>query len=327
MLRRGGLGAFPTETVYGLGAHALDPAAVRRVFEAKGRPSFDPLIVHLSESAGLDDVAASVPPLARELAARFWPGPLTLVLPKQPRVPPEVTAGLDTVAVRVPAHPVARALLRAAAIPIAAPSANQFSRPSPTLAAHVVDDLGGRIDIVLDAGPTPVGVESTVLDLTTDPPAILRPGGITWEPLCQSVPNVVIAEGSSRPHQPVPSPGMLDVHYAPRTPLWLFEGPPSRAMAALRSAAEERLARGERVAVVVNDDDASAVSALPAILRTLGDSRDSAAVASGLFAALRSRDREAVGVILVGLRQADGLGRAVRDRLRRAAADRIVRAD
>jgi L-threonylcarbamoyladenylate synthase len=172
-LRRGGLVAFPTETVYGLGAHALDSAAVRRLFAAKGRPANDPLIVHVDDIDRMQALVRDVPDAARQLAARFWPGPLTLVLRRSEQVPDDVTAGLNTVAVRVPAHPVARALLIAAGVPVAAPSANLFSRPSPTRASHVMDDLAGRIDFVVDGGATQVGVESTVLDLSGEVPTIL----------------------------------------------------------------------------------------------------------------------------------------------------------
>ncbi len=183
ILRGGGLVAFPTETVYGLGANALDPAAVDRIYAAKGRPSFNPLIVHVADADHVLDVAAAWPDNAERLARAFWPGPLTLVLPKRPEVPSSVTAGLDTVAVRVPSHPVARALLVAAGIPIAAPSANRSSEVSPTTGAHVEKSLGDAVDLILDAGPTLVGIESTVVDLTFDPPAILRPGIITREDL------------------------------------------------------------------------------------------------------------------------------------------------
>src|SRR5689334_3766286 len=182
-LRRGGLVAFPTETVYGLGVHALDRAAVRRLFEAKGRPANDPLIVHVDHIDRMQPLVNDIPAAARALAARFWPGPLTIVLRRSERVPDEVTAGLATVAIRVPAHPVARALLIAAGVPIAAPSANRFSRPSPTRAAHVMDDLAGRIDLVVDGGATQVGVESTVLDLSGDLPTVLRPGAVSIDML------------------------------------------------------------------------------------------------------------------------------------------------
>lgn len=183
VVSRGGLVAFPTETVYGLGADALDAGAVARVFAAKGRPAHDPVIVHVLDAAGAARVAAALPPAALRLAAAFWPGPLTLVVPRGPAVPAIVAAGLDSVAIRAPAHPVARALIAAAGVPIAAPSANPFGRASPTTAAHVVADLGDRVDLVLDGGPCPIGVESTVVDCLQDPPVVLRPGGVPIEAL------------------------------------------------------------------------------------------------------------------------------------------------
>ncbi len=324
VLRGGGLVAFPTETVYGLGAHALDARAVERIFEAKGRPASDPLIVHVADSGDLDQLVRVVPAAARDLARRFWPGPLTLVLPKQSRVPAAVTAGLDTVAVRLPSHPVARALLLAAGVPIAAPSANLFSRPSPTSAAHVLEDLDGRIDVVVDGGSTTVGVESTVLDLTSDPPAVLRPGGITLEALRAAIPAVVLRIATAEASGAQVSPGRLPLHYAPRTPLWLFEGDPSLAIAALHRAAAERAGRGERVAVLVSDEQAARFDGADVIIGTLGAWADQAVAAARLFALLRDLDAASPSVILAIVPPAHGLGLAVADRLRRAAGGHIV---
>jgi len=199
LLRAGGLVAFPTETVYGLGANALDAAAVARIFAAKGRPADDPIIVHVAERHDLEAVAANVPLVAQALADAFWPGPLTLVVPRGRAIPPIVTAGGDTVGVRMPAHPVALALIAAAGVPVAAPSANPFGRTSPTLAAHVAADLGDRIDLILDGGPCAVGIESTVVDCTAEPPVVLRPGGIALEALRAVVPGIVVrAAGAPR---------------------------------------------------------------------------------------------------------------------------------
>jgi len=194
-LRGGGLVAFPTETVYGLGAHALDRRALQRVFAAKERPAHDPLIVHVAVIDDIEPLVIDIPRIVPELAARFWPGPLTLVLRRSERVPDEVTAGLDTVAIRVPSHPIAQALLRSAQLAIAAPSANRFSRPSPTRAAHVLADLADRIDMILDGGPTTVGLESTVVDLTQQPPMVLRPGAIDADALRAVIPEVAFRSG------------------------------------------------------------------------------------------------------------------------------------
>jgi L-threonylcarbamoyladenylate synthase len=327
-LRRGGLVAFPTETVYGLGVHALDAVAVRRLFEAKGRPANDPLIVHVSS---FDDVATLLGEdletgpysRARRLAAQFWPGPLTLVLPKSDRVPAEVTAGLGSVAIRVPAHAVARALLEAAAIPIAAPSANLFSRPSPTRAEHVLQDLDGRIDMIIDGGATTVGLESTVLDLTTSAPTVLRPGAVTIEALRELLPNVCVRDPRDR-DAPAASPGLLSKHYSPRAPLTLFSGPRDAALDALIGRAGRAASEGRRVGVLVTRDDVDAFGDFPVQLAEMGTREDLQGIATRLYAALRQLDAAGVDVILALDLDADaGLGLAIRDRLRRAASEHV----
>ena len=192
-MRAGKLVVFPTETVYGLGAHALDPNAVQKIFDAKERPANDPLIVHIAHIGQVNQCAAGCRPARASSGSSFWAGPLTLILKKKPEVPDLVTAGLPSVALRVPSHRVARALMEMAGMPIAAPSANRFSRPSPTTAAHVIEDLDGRVDLILDAGPTDIGLESTIVDFTVDPPVLRRPGGITFEQVHSLVPEVVVA--------------------------------------------------------------------------------------------------------------------------------------
>jgi L-threonylcarbamoyladenylate synthase len=323
-LRAGGLVAFPTETVYGLGVHALDRRAVQRVFAAKGRPANDPLIVHV---AAIDDIlplVLDVPRAARDLAARFWPGPLTMVLRRAERVPDEVTAGLDTVAIRVPSHPIAQALLQAARVPIAAPSANRFSRPSPTLAAHVLADLGGRIDLILDAGPTSVGLESTVLDLVHEPPSVLRPGAVDAATLRSIIPDLRLhSSRGGRETTGLPSPGMLPKHYAPSTPLMLFEGDRASTIDAIAHAVTLRRDRGESVAIVAFSDDLESLRGLGAPLVDLGNEHDAPAIASRLYAALREADELGVDAILVRNITTDHpLGTAIQDRLRRAASTR-----
>jgi L-threonylcarbamoyladenylate synthase len=328
-LRRGGLVAFPTETVYGLGVHAMDRAAVRRLFEAKGRPANDPLIVHVSSFSEVAPLVAELPPHAERLASQFWPGALTLVLRRASSVPDEVTAGLETVAIRVPAHPVAHALLLAASLPIAAPSANLFSRTSPTLAAHVLEDLDGRIDMILDGGPTSVGVESTVLDLTVEPPLVLRPGAISIEMLRAIVPTV--ADAAALPHasghEAMSSPGLLSKHYAPRAPLTIYRGASAAVALALRKDSLSAVDRGQRVGVLVSTEDALLLSDLTGVggalvvLGTLASADDAEATASRLYAALRELDTAGVDVILArDIVNTHGLWRAVRDRLHRAAA-------
>ena len=323
-LRRGGLVAFPTETVYGLGVHALDPVAVRRLFEVKGRPANDPLIVHLDAIDRVHPLVVRVTETAAALAARFWPGPLTLVLPRSSRVPDEVTAGLNTVAVRVPAHPVAHALLAAAAVPVAAPSANLFSRPSPTRASHVLDDLAGRIDLVVDGGATEVGLESTVLDLSGDVPTILRPGAISIEMLRAILPRVEVRSSLHSGAQAMPSPGMLERHYSPRAPLTVYDREDGQAIARLVRDACAAIATGRRVGIMAADEDRAALGDVVrlgerTIISYLGSERDLSTVASRLYASLRELDRSGVDQILVRSFPGDeGLAVAIRDRLRRA---------
>jgi L-threonylcarbamoyladenylate synthase len=324
VLRSGGLVAFPTETVYGLGAHALDALAVQRIFEAKERPATDPLIVHVASVDDLHQLAADLPPVAETLAGRFWPGPLTLVVRRSAAVPDIVTAGLDTVAIRVPAHPVARALLAASHLPIAAPSANLFSRPSPTRAAHVLEDLDGRVDLVLDGGATTVGIESTVLDLASREPIILRPGAVTEEMLRQVVPGVRGGSSAlpSRGTGAMRSPGLLSRHYAPRAPLTLYEGEPLAVVERLAADARHARERGERVGILAADEDP--IDAADVV--RLGSSADLDSVAARLYDALRELDARGVDRILArAFGGSDGLGAALQDRLRRAASGRIVR--
>lgn len=341
ILAGGGLVAFPTETVYGLGASAFDPAAVARIFEAKGRPADNPLIVHL---AGLEDAAGLTgplpPPLAervRLLAARFWPGPLTMVLPRSPRVPDCVAAGLDTVAVRVPNHPAALALIRESGLPVAAPSANLSGRPSPTRAEHVLEDLSGRVDAVFDGGPTGIGVESTVLDLTSPVPAILRPGGVTRAELAPLLGEVRggtsgdFSESGSPDggfHGPARSPGMKYLHYAPRAPLHLYEGPAAAVRREMLREARLAAEAGRRVGVLVPSEWVPEFSSVPGTqVLSAGREGDLTALAAGLYDRLRQFDQAGTDLVLgagVGF-DASGLGAAVADRFRRAAGGRIHR--
>lgn len=319
LLRAGKLVAFPTETVYGLGANALDEEAVRRIFTAKGRPTADPLIVHLAHSDQLEQVARQIPPLAAQLAAAFWPGPLTLILPKQPVIPDLVTSGLDTVAVRVPSHPVALALLKAADLPVAAPSANRFGHTSPTTAQHVWHDLQGRIDLILDGGETTVGVESTVLDLSTSPPRILRPGGVTREMLEAILGPVQVLTQQRTAEPGLPSPGLLARHYSPQAEMLLFSGP--GAFACLLQALAERQAAGQKVGALATDDQAQKLTEQGALIYRLG--KDLPTIARRIYAGLRWLDGQKVDVILCCDVEREGLGLAIHDRLTRAATRTI----
>jgi L-threonylcarbamoyladenylate synthase len=304
VLLAGGLVAFPTETVYGLGAHALNPTAVARVFEVKQRPRFDPLIVHVPDWRSVPTLVTDIPPLAEQLMARFWPGPLTLVLPKAAIVPDVVTAGLPTVAVRCPRHPVAQALLRQSGVPIAAPSANRFGCLSPTTAEHVREQLGAAVGRILDAGPCSVGVESTVVAIDEEGVTLLREGGVPREELEALAGPIRCAQGDrSRPS----SPGQLPRHYAPETPLRLWD----EATAAQLRGRIGLLAFREPVP----EGPWSAVE----ILSTEGDLREAAAT---LFAKLRALDAMNLDWIVAQPAPEVGLGRAINDRLRRAACDR-----
>ncbi len=319
VLRQGGLVAFPTETVYGLGANALDPQAVARIFTAKGRPAYDPLIVHLASPQDASRVARSVPPLAQHLWARFAPGPLTLLLPRHPALPSAVTAGRDTVAVRIPAHPVALGLIQAAGVPVAAPSANRFGHTSPTTAQHVLADLADRVDVVLDAGPTPIGVESTILDLTTSPPTLLRPGGIAREALEEVLGQRLLLPAAAAEEAPR-APGRLPRHYAPQVPLWLLDGPPDWAREVLRQiAAQHGQAQGQRIGALVPREDSRFLAALGVQVVDLGPESEPARMARDLFAALRALEAAEVNLILARTVSNQGLGLAINDRLRRAA--------
>jgi len=327
VLQHGGLVAFPTETVYGLGANAFDADAVQGIFAAKGRPAYDPLIVHLVKLEALPEVVAEVPLLVETLAAHFWPGPLTLVLPRSPHIPLAVTAGGPTVAVRVPAHPVALALIRAAGFPIAAPSANRFGRLSPTQAAHVLDDLEGRIDLLLDGGPTPVGVESTVLSLVTPVPTILRPGGVSREALVAVLGQVDVAGHVFTAEDSVPSPGTLEQHYAPRARLTLYQGSRRVVLQAMHAAVAQLVAAGQRVGLLLAEGDAAAFADLPVVVQSIETSGGLEGAARQLFTTLRALDRAGVTAILARDFGARGLGLAIRDRLTRAAAGNVVRVE
>lgn len=309
VLRGGGLVAFPTETVYGLGADASNPAAVRRIFEVKGRPTSHPLIVHIGDAGRLDRWAEAPPPAALRLAARFWPGPLTLVLRRHRRVPAVVTGGLDTVGVRVPDHPAALALLSAFGGGVAAPSANRFGSVSPTTAAHVREGLGADVDFVLDGGPCRVGVESTIVDVTGQQPQILRPGGVTSEELAQ-----VWGQAVPTPASPtVRAPGQHASHYAPRARVVLVD--PGQ----IADEARRWRSRGRRVGLLLPPQtraDADVGDVVVPVPPTLPE------YARQLYDLLRHFDRQGCDVVVTSLPPPDGMGLALRDRLGRAAAQR-----
>lgn len=326
LIRSGALVAFPTETVYGLGANALDAAAVKRIFEAKGRPGDNPLIVHISAIDQLSPLVASAPgPAAQKLMAACWPGPMTLIFPKSPAVPAEVTAGLDTVAIRYPAHPAARALIDAARRPVAAPSANRSGRPSPTAAEHVMEDMNGRIPLILDGGPCAVGLESTVIDVTGATPRILRPGGITPERIEAICGGVTVDDAVLRPlreGEKPRSPGMKYRHYAPAGALTIVQGEESAVAGTICRLYDEALAQGKHPLIL----------ALEAHIPAYGDRRalslgaDAQAMAHAMFARLREADALGVDVLFSEAVATDGVGLAVMNRLERAAGFCVITA-
>lgn len=327
LLVAGKLVAFPTETVYGLGANALDPAAVARIFTAKGRPASDPLIVHLYSLSQLEEIATAIPAVAWELAQRFWPGPLTLVLPKQPCIPDNVSAGLATVAVRMPNHPIPYRLLKLADRPIAAPSANRFARPSPTTAQHVLDDLDGKVELILDGGPTPIGVESTVLDLTQAVPTILRPGGLPLEALQPWLPAVTYSPRYAQLHEggdATPAPGMLLKHYSPSVELLLYHGQAAAVLAAMQARVAAAQRAGQPIGVMVEEEWAADFTGAGVTVASLGTGADLAQVAKRLFAQMRYLERAGVALILTHTFGQSGLGLALQDRLIRATEGKII---
>ncbi|AEH25505.1 L-threonylcarbamoyladenylate synthase [Pyrococcus yayanosii] len=318
LIREGKLVAFPTETVYGLGADALNERAVRRIFEAKNRPADNPLIVHIADFEQLKELAQEIPKEAKLLAERFWPGPLTLVLLKAENVPRVTTGGLDAVAVRMPAHEIALALIRLSGKPIAAPSANISGRPSPTTAEHVAEDLYGKIECIVDGGETRIGVESTVIDLTERPPVLLRPGGLPLE-------DIEAVIGKVRIHPAVfgkktdvaKAPGMKYRHYAPRAEVIVVEGSRERVEAKIAEVVEELKRKGLRVGVIGRESYGADE------FYHLGETVEE--VARNLFRALREMDKRGVDVIVAEGVEEKGLGLAVMNRLRKAAGYKIIR--
>ncbi len=333
LLRQGELVVFPTETVYGLGADALQTDAVERIFIAKGRPFSDPLIVHIAAEETLATLVTEIPAQAYQLAQAFWPGPLTLILPASQRVPKLITAGLGTIAVRMPHHPVALALIRAVGSPIAAPSANRFMHVSPTTAQHALADLNGRVPLILDGGPCEVGVESTILDLCAEIPTILRPGGISLEALRTVLPKVlppsrqaITTSNASHDETAQKAPGQLLTHYAPTVPTLLFDGTVDAIRAAMLTEVRRYQQRSKRVGVLIADEDLPTFQGSGAFVYTLGNAAAPEQIAARLFAGLRTLEEAGAQVILCRNFEEQGLGLAVRDRLLKASGGKIVHA-
>jgi L-threonylcarbamoyladenylate synthase len=325
VLRQGGLVAFPTETVYGLGANALDEEAAHRIYAAKGRPSDNPLIAHISSIKELEPLVTKIPETGRKLSETFWPGPLTLVFPKSRQVPYGTTGGLETVAVRMPGAEVARRLIALAGVPVAAPSANLSGKPSPTTAQHVWQDMNGRIDIILDGGPVGIGLESTIVDVSEDVPVLLRPGAITREMLEKAVGHVRIDPAIlGRPNENIrpKAPGMKYRHYAPRAELTLVEGNACSVVEKINELVENDMASGKQVGIICTEETKGKYR--QGILRSVGRRSQEETIAHNLFAVLREFDDLEVDCIYSESFSQDHLGYAIMNRLMKAAGYRTI---
>ena len=329
ILKQGGLVAFPTETVYGLGGDALNAAAARKIYEAKGRPSDNPLIVHIASEAQVKEIAENISAQAEALMDVFWPGPLTLIFKKKPMVPDSTTGGLDTVAVRMPSHRVAYELISRSGVMIAAPSANTSGRPSPTSASHVMEDMNGRIDMIIDGGDCKYGIESTIVDMTGEVPTILRPGYITKEMLEDVVGTVevdpAIRQGVLADVRPK-APGMKYTHYAPKGELSIVEGERSeQVISCINRLVQEKREQGYKTGVLATKENAPQYLADEVII--IGDRKDELMISANLYRTLRDFDARNVEYIYSESFAGDGLGEAIMNRLRKAAGQRTIYAE
>lgn len=328
VLKAGGLVAFPTETVYGLGANAMDTDAVKKIFVAKGRPSDNPLIVHISDKRELSNLSNNIPSKAFELMDRFWPGPLTLVFEKSSAVPGIITAGLDSVAVRMPSHPVALTLIREAGIPIAAPSANLSGKPSPTNAKHVIADLSGKVDVIIDAGDAKVGLESTVLDLTVNPPMILRPGGVTLTQLKEVLLEIELdpsLSGNKAEILKPRSPGMKYTHYSPKAEIVIIEGELKKVVFKINEMVEVYKSKGINVSILATEQTKDLYNQTEIIIA--GDRNKPETIAARLFSSFRDFDDKNVQVVIAEAIDNIGIGMAIMNRMKKAAGYNVINVD
>ena len=326
ILKNGGLVAFPTETVYGLGGDAFNPDSSRKIYEAKGRPSDNPLIVHIATMEDLPKVAADIPEKAYALADKFWPGPLTMIFNKVDALPKETTGGLDTVAVRFPVNPIAMELIKQGGGFIAAPSANRSGRPSPTIAKYVVEDLDGRVEMIIDGGASVIGLESTIVDMTVDPPMILRPGFITKEDIEEALKadidvdkTIIDGNSTSKPK----APGMKYRHYAPKADMTLVSGSPEDVVKYINDAADKDMKNGLKVGILATDENASLYKAHS--IKNLGQRMDEKAIAHNLFRLLREFDDENINVIYAESFETKGVFQATMNRMLKAAGHKEVK--
>lgn len=325
ILKSGGLVAFPTETVYGLGADALNEEAAKKIYAAKGRPSDNPLIVHIADMESLALITESVSKEAKKVAQAYWPGPLTMIFDKSGRVPYGTTGGLETVAVRMPSHPIAREIIRAGGGYIAAPSANTSGRPSPTEAWHVEEDMDGRIDMIVDGGSVEIGVESTILDMTVEPPMILRPGAVTKEMLEELIGKVAVDKTLLTPDskKAPKAPGMKYRHYAPKADLVVVEGELSEVTSAINAMAEEKIRAGCKVGIIGTEETVGKY--VQGDVKSIGTREEEATIASHLYGVLREFDRDEVDCIYSEAFAGEGIGSAIMNRLLKAAGHHVIK--
>jgi Sua5/YciO/YrdC/YwlC family protein len=327
ILRKGGLVAFPTETVYGLGANALDENASRKIYEAKGRPSDNPLIVHISKTEDIKELARDIPDKAYKLAEVFWPGPITMILRKRDSVPHQTTGGLDTVAIRLPANQIARSLIAKSGIFIAAPSANLSGKPSPTIAEHVIKDMNGKIDMIIDGGKATLGLESTIVDLTGEAPMILRPGCITKNMLGNVIGNIdydpVILSKNPDKNLIPKAPGMKYRHYAPEGSLTIYEGEIDNVVNAINCRAKDNWINGNSIGIIATEETKDQYQY--GIIKTIGSRKDETSIAAGLYAVLREFDELHTQYIYSESFADNSLGQAIMNRLLKAAGYQIMK--
>ncbi len=330
IIQKGGLVAFPTETVYGLGANALDEEAAKKIYAAKGRPSDNPLIVHIADPGMLNPLIKEIPPVAEKLMKKFWPGPMTLIFRKSAAVPKQTTGGLDTVAVRYPSNPIALALIREAGVPIAAPSGNLSGKPSPTEGEHIIEDMNGRIDMIIDGGTVGMGLESTIIDVTETPPMILRPGFITKEMLEEAIGEVDVDPAVL--HKPQDglkpkAPGMKYRHYAPMADYQIYRGETKKVAEAIIHAANEKAARGFKTGIITVDEHLNLYSEQlrsDVLVVSIGNLKNPETIANHLFKVLRNFDKENAAYIFGEAFSEDHVGQAIMNRLTKAAGYQVI---
>lgn len=323
IIKNGGIVAFPTETVYGLGANGLDEEAVKKIYLAKGRPSDNPLILHIGEADQLKELVEEIPESALKCIEKFWPGPLTIILKRKIKVPDIITAGLETVAIRLPESSIARTLINLAGVPIAAPSANLSGKPSPTSGDHVIQDMQGKIDMIIDGGSTGIGLESTVLDLSTDTPTILRPGGVTFEDLKKIIPGIVEDKANLKSNIVPKSPGQKYRHYAPNAEMIVFTGRLEDIVVNIQKYTKDAIADGKKVGIMATDETKESYE--NGKVKTLGTRRDKRTIANSLFNILREFDSLDVDIIFAEGVELDDIGLAIMNRMMKASSGKIIK--